>query len=68
MLSANELHSQHTDEDEDEDPIPPGMRLAICLYRLGRGDYYFTTAELSGVDVSTVAGITDDVCDAVMPL
>ena len=34
-----------------EDPIPPDMKLAICLYRLGRGDYYFTIAEMSGVGV-----------------
>ena len=27
-----------------EDPIPRDMRLAICLYRLGRGDYYFIIA------------------------
>ena len=49
-----------------EDPIPPDMRLAICLYRLGRGDYYFTIAEMSGVGVSTVAGITEDVCEAII--
>ena len=45
-----------------EDPIPPDMRLAICLYRLGCGDYYFTIAEMSGLGVSSVAGITEDVC------
>ena len=27
-----------------EDPIPPDMRLAICLYRLGRGDQGWTLA------------------------
>ena len=42
------------------------MRLAICLYRLGRGDYYFTIAAMSGVGVSTVAGITEDVCEAII--
>ena len=49
-----------------EDPIPPDMRLAICLYRLGRGDYYFAIAEMSGVGVSTVAAITEDVCEAII--
>ena len=34
------------------------MRLAICLYRLRHGNYYFTIAEMSGVGVSTVAAIT----------
>ena len=42
------------------------MRLAICLYRLGRGDYHFTIAEMSGAGVSTVAGITEDVCEAII--
>lgn len=42
------------------------MRLAICLYRLGRGDYYFTIAEMFEVGVSTVAGITEDVCEAII--
>ena len=49
-----------------EDPIPPDMRLAICLYRLGRGDYYFTIAEMFGVGVSTVAAITEDVCEVII--
>ena len=40
-----------------EDPIPPDMRLAICLYRLGHGDHYFTIAEMFRVGVSTVAGL-----------
>ena len=31
-----------------EDPISPDERLAICLYRLGRGDYYYTIAEMVG--------------------
>ena len=49
-----------------EDPIPPDMRLDICLYRLGRGDYHFTIAEMSGAGVSIVAGITEDVCEAII--
>jgi len=31
-----------------EDPISPDETLAICLYRLGRGDYYYTIAEMVG--------------------
>ena len=30
-----------------ETPISPEERLGICLYRLGRGDYYQTTSELT---------------------
>ena len=36
-----------------EDPIYPELRLAICLYRLGRGDYFYTIAEMTGLVVST---------------
>ena len=30
-----------------EDPIPPAFRLAVCLYRLARGDYFYTIAEMT---------------------
>ena len=45
-----------------EEPIPPALRLAICLYRLGRGDYFYTIAEMSGLGVSTVSSICQEVC------
>ena len=45
-----------------EEPIPPELRLAICLYRLGRGDYLYTIAEMSGLGVSTVCSIVQEVC------
>ena len=32
----------------------PEIRLAICLYRLYKGDYYYTIAEMTGLGVSTV--------------
>ncbi|CAH3107081.1 unnamed protein product, partial [Pocillopora meandrina] len=32
-----------------EEPISLEGRLAICLYRLARGDYYFTIAEMAGI-------------------
>ena len=28
-----------------ENPVPPDVRLAVCLYRLGRGDYLHTIGE-----------------------
>ena len=40
-----------------EDPIKPDERIAICLYRLGRGDYFYTIAEVVGRGVSTVSSI-----------
>ena len=44
-----------------EDPISPDERLAICLYWLGRGDYYYTIAEMVGRGVSTVSSIVEEV-------
>ena len=37
-----------------KEPIPPDKRLAICLYRLGRGDYLYTIAEMVALAESTV--------------
>ena len=51
-----------------EVPIPPELRLAICLYRLGRGSYYYTIAEMSGIGLSTVSTITKEVSQAIIDL
>ena len=45
-----------------EEPISPELRLVICLYRLGTGDYLYTIAEMSGLGVSTVCSIVQEVC------
>ena len=39
------------------EPISPAMRLAICLYRIGRGYYLYTIAEMSGLGISNVSSI-----------
>ena len=44
-----------------EEPIPPAFRLAVCLYRLARGDYFYTIAEMTGLGNSTVCGIVSEV-------
>ena len=49
-----------------EDPIYPELRLAICLYRLGRGDYFYTIAEMTGLGVSTVCTIVREVSQAII--
>lgn len=49
-----------------ETPISPECRLAVCLYRLGRGDYLYTIAELFGLGVSTVHGIIVEVSQAII--
>ena len=37
--------------------ISPEMRLAICLYKLRRGDYHYTIREMAIVAQSTVCRI-----------
>ena len=44
-----------------EEPISPEFRLAIALYRLSRGDYYYTIAEMTGLGVSTMCTIVNEV-------
>ena len=48
-------------QDVTEEPISPEERLGICLYRLGRGDYYYTIAEMVGRGLSTVNSIVHEV-------
>ena len=51
------LKSLRPDIEKDfvtEQPVSAECRLAICLYRLGRGDYLYTIAELFGLGVTTV--------------
>ena len=47
-------------------PISPEQRLAICLYRLGRGDYFYTIGEMSGLGTSTICAIVSEVCKAII--
>lgn len=47
-------------------PVSPACRLAICLYRLARGDYYYTLSEMSGLGVATIQGIVIEVCQAIV--
>ena len=49
-----------------EDPVSQGCRLALYIYRLGRGDYFYTIAEMAGLGVSTVCTIVDDVTQAIV--
>ena len=53
-------------ETTAEEPISPECRLGICLYRLGRGDYLYTIAEMAGIGISTVSLIVSEVCEAIV--
>ena len=49
-------------ETTAEAPVAPEIRLAVCfLYRLARGDYLGTVAELTGLGTSTVCEIVKEV-------
>ena len=58
----NRIESFIVRETVTEEPIPAELRLALCLYRLGRGDYLYTIAEMAGQGVSTVCSIVNEVC------
>ena len=49
-----------------EQPISPKCRLTICLYRLARGDYLYTIAEMAGVGVSTVCTTVYEVSESII--
>ena len=49
-----------------EEPVSPECRLAICLYRLGRGDYLSTIAEMTGLAGPTICSITIEVSEAIV--
>ncbi len=49
-----------------EEPVSPECRLAICLYRLGRGDYMYTISEMVGLGRSTVTTIVNEVTSAIV--
>ena len=53
-------------ETVTEDPISPELRLALCLYRLGRRDYFYIVAEMAGLGVSTVCSIVNEVCQVLV--
>ena len=55
-----------TKETICKEPVPAMEILAVCLYRLARGDYLHTIGELVGLGTSTVSGIVQEVCDAML--
>lgn len=42
------------------------MRLVICFYCFGCGDYYFIIVEMFEVGVFIVVGIIEDVCEVII--
>ena len=66
MYILNRIRHALERDTVTEDPVSPEYRLALCLYRLGRGDYFYTIAEMAGLGVSTVCTIVDDVTQAIV--
>ena len=62
----NRIRNDLERQTVNEDPISPECRLGICLYTLGRGDYYYTIAEMAGFGVSTVHEIVTQVCQSII--
>ncbi len=60
------IHDSLRKETIAEDPISPECRLAVCLYRLGRGDYLYTISELAGIGESTACEIVMNVSKAII--
>ncbi|XP_028400782.1 protein ALP1-like [Dendronephthya gigantea] len=60
------IRSRLERQNINEEPVTPEERLAICLYRLGRGDYYHTISQISGLGVSTERNIVCEVFLAIV--
>ena len=60
------IKSKLEKEDKGVGHISSDERLAICLYRLSRGDYLFTIGELFGYAECTVGEIVIEVCHAIV--
>ena len=66
LSGYQDLHFCLSSDTITEEPISPECRLAICLYRLARGDYYFTIAEMAGIGERTVGYIVNEETSAIV--
>ena len=64
ILNRIGVHLTHNTTAEE--PISPQERLGIFLYRLSRGDYYHTIAEMTGHGLTTAQCITQEVCKVIV--
>eukprot|EP00794_Sanderia_malayensis_P012600 gene12600-biopygen10039 len=63
---VNKIKPRLAKESVTEDPVSPEMRIAVCIYRLARGDYLHAIAELVGLGKATVCLIVKEVCEALV--
>ena len=66
MYILERVRHKLTKEIVAELPVSPELRLAIFLYRCGRGDYLYSIAEMTGLGVSTICCIVSEVANAVV--
>ena len=62
----NRIRGSLEKQSVTEDAVPPEFRSRVCLYRLGRGDYYYTISELTGLGISTVCEVVIEVSQAIV--
>ena len=62
----SKIESDIEKHETAEVPISASMRLAVCLYKLSRGDYYYTISEMTGIGEATVIVIVNEVCEAII--
>ena len=53
-------------ETVTEEPSSPEQRLVVCLYRLRRGDYFYTISQMTGLGTSTICTIVSEVSQAIV--
>ena len=53
-------------ETINEEPVSPEKRLAVCLYRLAREDYYHALSQMSGLGIATVCNMVTEVFQAIV--
>ena len=55
-----------TKKETGETPISASKHLALCLYKLARGDHYYTIFEMTGIGELTAIKIVDEVCQVIV--
>ena len=66
MYVLSFIHDKIHKQFITEKPISAEMRLGLCLYRISRGDYLYTIAEMAGIAESTVCQIIIEVSEAIV--
>ena len=66
LYSLEKIRHDIERETGAEAPISPEQRLALCLFRLGGGDYFYTISQMTGFGTSTACIIASEVVKAIV--